>query len=562
MAISDSVREPHEIKAMPQEPAARDAIRRRAAALLHDADRAFPPSREELETWSARLLAELALPDGYLGFAMVALHNAFWEAQFAAVPSTRRLLLLPHCLRSQPECAGVYDSVGLRCGGCGGCLIPDLQAHADALGYRTIVAEGVGSVIAGILDGDIDAVLGVACLDSLEQSFARIRELGIPLLAVPLLNDGCVDTEVEVDYLRTMLALTAPAAPARTAGYVPLLREARGLFRADALAEYLRDIVNADLQLTEQISLDWFREGGKRLRPFITLAAYAVGRHGDAALAPHAPLTEWLTPAIRRIALAVEAMHKASLVHDDIEDGEATRYGKPTIHQQYGLAPAINTGDYLVGLGYRLIAQESAAFGADAVAEMLAWLSAAHLDLCRGQGAELLWSRQYQAIPRPLDVLAVYALKTAPAFEAACYLGLRAAGVPIDPEALKSFAVYLGEAYQVNDDLEEWTAEPRETARLASELQAGRTTIVHAFAAERDAAGLQAALAQHRDDPQALVTAMHTRYAELGAFELAARLRDRLRARALTQATGIEPPALRRLFTFLVNMLLQATEGA
>ena len=64
------------------------------------------------------------------------------------------------------------------------------------------------------------------------------------------------------------------------------------------------------------------------------------------------------------------------------------------------------------------------------------------------------------------------------------------------------------------------------------------------------------------DDPQALVTAMHTRYAELGAFELAARLRDRLRARALTQATGIEPPALRRLFTFLVNMLLQATEGA
>jgi geranylgeranyl pyrophosphate synthase len=50
------------------------------------------------------------------------------------------------------------------------------------------------------------------------------------------------------------------------------------------------------------------------------------------------------------------AFHKASLIHDDIEDGDALRYGEPTLHSEYGVAVALNVGDLLIGEGYRLLA--------------------------------------------------------------------------------------------------------------------------------------------------------------------------------------------------------------
>ena len=58
------------------------------------------------------------------------------------------------------------------------------------------------------------------------------------------------------------------------------------------------------------------------------------------------------------MALAIEALHKASLVHDDIEDDDEFRYGRPTLHRVHGVAQAVNVGDFLIGLGYRLIAGE------------------------------------------------------------------------------------------------------------------------------------------------------------------------------------------------------------
>ena len=57
-----------------------------------------------------------------------------------------------------------------------------------------------------------------------------------------------------------------------------------------------------------------------------------------------------------RAAIAVECFHKASLVHDDIQDKDEERYGQPTVHARYGEAMAINIGDLLLGEGYRLLA--------------------------------------------------------------------------------------------------------------------------------------------------------------------------------------------------------------
>src|SRR5262249_18434805 len=131
--------------------------------------------------------------------------------------------------------------------------------------------------------------------------------------------------------------------------------------------------------------------------------------------------------AVRRVAMAMEAFHKASLVHDDIEDDDEYRYGSETLHRRYGLSTAINVGDYLVGLGYRLIASAGDDLPSDAVAGILKRLSEAHVKLAEGQGAELLWrdNRHDEVTLQPIEALKIYALKTAPAFEAALYAGLR-----------------------------------------------------------------------------------------------------------------------------------------
>src|SRR4029453_4751734 len=101
---------------------------------------------------------------------------------------------------------------------------------------------------------------------------------------------------------------------------------------------------------------------------------------------------------LRKVALAVECFHKASLIHDDIEDGDAERYGRQTIHAEYGVPAALNGGDLLVGEGYRLLAESGAQ--PRVIAQMIRIASAGHRSLCLGQGAELCWSRRQ----RPMNV--------------------------------------------------------------------------------------------------------------------------------------------------------------
>src|SRR5204863_1721069 len=124
-------------------------------------------------------------------------------------------------------------------------------------------------------------------------------------------------------------------------------------------------------------------QGGKRSRPFITLAAYDALQGAPGTLAADKVA---LTDSVKRTALAIEAFHKASLVHDDIEDDDTFRYGRATLHRQYGVGTAINVGDYLLGLGYRLIARDRKELGAECAADILNRLAEAHLKLSEGQG--------------------------------------------------------------------------------------------------------------------------------------------------------------------------------
>ncbi|MCL5104785.1 MAG: polyprenyl synthetase family protein [Armatimonadetes bacterium] len=563
MSAVRNVRAP-DIKQVPNEKAARNAIREQAVEFASDLDTSRPPVWNDLESRGRALLCRLALPQVYLGYAMVTVSNEFWRRRFESVPFDRRLLLLSHCLSDKSSCVASRDSVGLRCENCGACDIGDLKARAEKLGYEVIAAEGTSSAVMKVLEGDADAILGVACLDSLEKSYTRVVELGIPHIAVPLLRNGCVNTEAEIDEIVTILNSASGHVVSGPRSYLPLLRETARIFDTTSLLDLLpRDIAPLlgtdeapdSMTATEAIALDWLGSRGKRLRPFITVSAYAVARHGSVVTEPDTDPVSLIPKPVRRIALAIEALHKASLVHDDIEDNDEFRYGRRTIHKEYGVPPAINIGDYLVGLGYRLVAGEASTLGAECVADILSRLSSAHLDLCRGQGAELLWHDRQGASLRPIDALSIYALKTAPALEVALYAGLRAGGVEIDGALLRQFCVYLGEGYQILNDFDDWDTETANHVVAGGDVLAERPTILRAFALEAGG-GEVLEMSLKAEDNMAAVDLLRKSYSDLGAFDKAQRLLDRLRDRARDLAGRVEPPALRELMDFLIGIML------
>ena len=132
---------------------------------------------------------------------------------------------------------------------------------------------------------------------------------------------------------------------------------------------------------------------GRRRQALASLHHAGRVRRPDRRPAPRcadgAAAAAQLPDAVKRIALAIEIFHKASLVHDDVEDDDRFRYGQPALHRHYGVAAAVNVGDYLIGLGYRLAAAQREALGAEATADILAQFADAHTRLCEGQGAEL-----------------------------------------------------------------------------------------------------------------------------------------------------------------------------
>ena len=180
---------------------------------------------------------------------------------------------------------------------------------------------------------------------------------------------------------------------------------------------------------------------GHRWRPVLTAVAARCGTDRPAA------------DSVRRAAVAVECMHKASLVHDDIADADETRYAAPTLHRLHGPGVALNVGDLLIGEGYRLLAE--APWNVATRVGALRAAAEAHRHLCLGQGAEL-WSLRTGRPPAPRAVLEAFAGKTAPAFNLAMQLGAVLSGANAAARAaLGELSEAMGTAYQIRDDLED-----------------------------------------------------------------------------------------------------------
>lgn len=540
-------------KSIPESKAQREVIRKAAVEVAARLPRNRPPNKQVLFAAATELLTPLGYDHTYVGFAMVLINNEYWREEFAGVPFEKRLFLMPHCLKQAENCTAKMDDVQLHCNNCGLCSIADLNQVGNRLGYNVLVAEGTPIVLKLIATGEVDGILGIACLNVLEKAFDKVLQVGIPSLAIPLLRDTCHNTEVDEDWVLSAIGYQKTSSK-RTRSFVPLLREVGHYFDPKPLVEIVppeRENLprNDKVAESERISLAWMRKGGKRFRPFVTAAAWQALTDND-----EVPLS------VKRVAAAMEIFHKASLIHDDIEDDDDFRYGTETLHKSHSVPIALNIGDYLLGRGYRLIADELSTLGAEKTVRILKKMSSSHVKLSEGQGAELLWRKSGEKNIQAIECLRLYALKTAPAFDAALHAGVVLGGADEKWEReLTEFSKHLGVAYQIQNDLKDVEGDRDNKVAICGDILKGRPTLLFALALESGTDEEKADLLKAaREGPETSVKLERLKeiYFKHEIPLQAALLADNQRARAMKAVEGVQHDGLQSLFTFLSATLL------
>ncbi len=199
-----------------------------------------------------------------------------------------------------------------------------------------------------------------------------------------------------------------------------------------------RDRVVTGLKATPATAvLARYFEHGKMLRALLVfIAASAIGS------APR---------KMMMVAAAIELLHGASLIHDDIVDEADARRGLPALHKQVGLGPALVLGDYLILRSFVALREAETVFELHKVLAALHTLNCYAQSCCLGEVRELLPSSQSD--PEE-DYLAIVRGKTASQFAAAATLPVILGGEGLaDIEALRTYGLNLGIAFQIHDDV-------------------------------------------------------------------------------------------------------------
>ena len=188
---------------------------------------------------------------------------------------------------------------------------------------------------------------------------------------------------------------------------------------------------------------DLFAAGGKRLRPALVLLAAMCGRYE----------LDLLMPA----AMAVELTHAATLVHDDVIDRSSVRRGRPTVAASLGDEPAIVIGDFYFAKAYEHAARTDSA-------EVVGILARAVMEICAGevrqQAIRYLYSTDMD------EYMGRIRAKTATLLAASCDIGALMAGVnSAKRKALENYGLMLGLAFQIADDVLDYTGSEGEVGK-------------------------------------------------------------------------------------------------
>lgn len=251
-----------------------------------------------------------------------------------------------------------------------------------------------------------------------------------------------------------------------------MLEKWRFLFAEElqAVDEVILGIAQNEATLIPQIVQHIIHSGGKRLRPILTiLASKLCGYSGGTGKNEDRHI---------RLAAAIELLHTATLLHDDVVDESALRRGEDTANELWGNAASVLVGDYLLGKAFQLMAR-------DGSLKVLEILSDASAIITEGEVKQLMAAGNIATTKEAYtDIIAS---KTAQLFAAATRVGAVVADRPAkEEEALEQFGRYLGVAFQIADDALDYSAKQEELGKtVGDDFREGKVTLPVILAHQR-----------------------------------------------------------------------------
>ena len=245
----------------------------------------------------------------------------------------------------------------------------------------------------------------------------------------------------------------------------------------EAIEEALRDNLKPHLDIVSEVAGHILFSGGKRLRPLLmVLSARLCDYRGDYD---------------KTFSTIFEYLHAATLLHDDLVDDASLRRGKPVANSLWGNSTAVLVGDFLLARGLSIAAAAKSPAIIQVIAEITENMSQGEIHQLSRKGALDLTESEYMDIIRR---------KTAVLFQGACRISAILAGAAAEKEsALSDFGFHVGMAFQMADDLLDYTFDSRALGKIVgADLREGKLTLPVIFS-------LKQAVPADRNQMQAII---------------------------------------------------------
>ena len=226
--------------------------------------------------------------------------------------------------------------------------------------------------------------------------------------------------------------------------------------------EKLKENLVSDSALISQVARHLVNRRGKRLRPAMVFLSYGLCADSKNHARPN--------PAVMNVALAVEFIHTATLLHDDVIDQSKVRRGQVSVNHKWNNLVSVLMGDFLLANSLRLLVETESP-------PLLSTISRATVNLSIGEMSEVQESHNWDIDED--TYFKIISDKTASLFTASCEAGAVAAGADRKcQESLREYGQNLGMAFQITDDLLDWVGETEKTGKdLGTDLKEGKITL-------------------------------------------------------------------------------------
>ena len=272
--------------------------------------------------------------------------------------------------------------------------------------------------------------------------------------------------------------------------------------------------------------------GGKRVRPVLMLMAYNLYKED--------------VDAILSQAVGLETYHNHTLLHDDVMDQADMRRGKPTVHNVWNENTAILSGDAMLILAYRLMAD----CDKDKLADVLHTFTETTMEICEGQQWDMEFETRMDV--KVEEYIEMIRLKTSVLLAAALKIGACLAGAPAeDAQKLYEFGVKVGLAFQLQDDWLDVYGDPKVFGKnIGGDILCNKKTFMLITALEqadtRQREELEKWLAAKHCEPAEKIAAVTALYDEIGVGQMCQAKAEALHAEGFAVLDSIALPEERK----------------